>query len=48
MGYVKHEPGVTREYIEAGSYEIEQANCVYTARASLTPMYDPRSERTRS
>jgi hypothetical protein len=28
--------------VAAGSYRIEQANRVYGARASLTPMYDPK------
>ena len=47
MGYLSSEEGVTREFVEAGSYRIEQANRVYGARASLAPMYDPANERTR-
>ncbi len=42
MGYLECAEGVTPEYVAAGSYRIEQANRVYGARASLTPMYDPK------
>lgn len=45
MGYVGREAGVTREWIEAGSYEIEVAGERFPARASLTPFHDPRRER---
>ena len=48
MGYVKDEGGVTDDFVADGTYTIEQANRTYGAKASLTPMYDPKSERTRS
>ncbi len=48
MGYVSHEKGVTAEFVAQGKYQIEQANRVYGARASLAPMYDPHSVRARS
>ena len=48
MGYVNHEDGVTDDFVADGTYVLEQANRAYTAQASLTPMYDPKSERTRS
>jgi len=48
LGYVNCDTGVTAQYIEAGSYIIEQADRSYQARASLTPMYDPKNKRTRS
>ncbi len=48
MGYINNEDGVTQDFVADGSYTIEQANQTYTARASLTPMYDPKNERTRS
>lgn len=48
MGYLRHEDGVSAEFIAAGEYQIEQANRTYAARASLAPMYDPKSERTRA
>jgi glycine cleavage system T protein len=45
MGYVNHEAGVTREWIEAGSYDIDIAGERYVARATLAPLYDPKRER---
>ncbi len=45
MGYVTHEGGVTTEFIEAGSYEIEIACERVPARASLRPFYDPKNLR---
>ena len=48
MGYVNCDSGVTAEFINSGQYEIEQANRIYSAKASLKPLYDPTSERTRS
>ena len=47
LGYLTHEDGVTADYVAAGRYQIEQANRSYTARASLTPMYDARNLRCR-
>lgn len=45
MGYVTHEEGVTAEFIEAGSYEIEIACERVPTRASLRPFYDPKNVR---
>ena len=45
MGYVGHEAGVTREWIEAGSYDIEIAGKRCPARASLAAFYDPGRKR---
>ena len=45
MGYVGHETGVTREWIEAGSYDIEIAGKRCPARASLAAFYDPERKR---
>jgi glycine cleavage system aminomethyltransferase T len=47
LGYVACDDGVTAEFIRGGSYQIEQADRIYTARASLTPMYDPEARRMR-
>jgi 4-methylaminobutanoate oxidase (formaldehyde-forming) len=47
MGYLHDEGGVTDEFISAGTYTIEQANRVYTARVALKPLYDPQSVRPR-
>jgi hypothetical protein len=38
---------VDQAYIDAGKFELEVACRRYLARASLRPMYDPRSERMR-
>ena len=48
MGYLKNIEGITPEFLSTGSFEIEQANRLYKASASLVPMYDPKSLRTRS
>ncbi len=46
LGYVPCE-GPSREEVLASSYEIEVAGTRYKASASLSPMYDPKSERIR-
>jgi heterotetrameric sarcosine oxidase gamma subunit len=48
LGYVQCADGVGAEWVNAGSYTIEQADRIYTARASLTPMYDPKAARMRA
>ena len=49
LGYVQApEPGLPRAWFETGHYEIELACERHTARASLQPMYDPKSERPKS
>ena len=49
LGYVQApEPGLPRSWFENGRYEIELACERYGARASLQPMYDPKSERPKS
>jgi 4-methylaminobutanoate oxidase (formaldehyde-forming) len=49
LGYVTaEEPGLPRSWYETGRYEIELACERYAARASLQPMYDPKSERPKS
>ncbi len=47
LGYISHADGVDADYVNAGSYEIEVACERVPARASLRPMYDPKSERMR-
>ena len=47
MGYVPLEDGETSDGLLASAYEIEVAGTRTAARASLKPMYDPRSERVR-
>jgi 4-methylaminobutanoate oxidase (formaldehyde-forming) len=48
LGSVRHDNGVTPEFINAGSFEIEIAGESYPARASLRPMYDPDGLKIRS
>ena len=47
LGYVSHAAGVDADFINSGSYEIEIACERYSAKASLQPLYDPKSERIR-
>jgi 4-methylaminobutanoate oxidase (formaldehyde-forming) len=47
MGYLKREEGVDADYVSSGRYEIEVNGKRYAAKASLTPMYDPKNERIR-
>jgi 4-methylaminobutanoate oxidase (formaldehyde-forming) len=49
MGYVTAPaPDTPRSWFETGRYEIEVASERVAARASLRPMYDPKSERPKS
>ena len=48
LGYVKHEGVLDANFIAAGSFEIEVAGLRCPARASLSPFYDPKSERLRA
>ena len=47
LGYVNHESGVSRDFVESGRYEIEVAGRRFPARASLKPLYDPQGIRLR-
>ncbi len=47
MGYVNNDPGVTNDWLEAGTWEIEVANAPIAATASLRSFYDPRNERVK-
>jgi 4-methylaminobutanoate oxidase (formaldehyde-forming) len=47
LGYVNAPEGVDQAYLDAGRFEIEVACTRHLARASLRPMYDPKSERMR-
>jgi 4-methylaminobutanoate oxidase (formaldehyde-forming) len=48
LGSIRNEAGVTDEYVNSGTYEIEVAGVRYPAQASLRPLYDPKGERVRS
>ncbi len=45
LGYVNCTGGVTPEFIESGSFEIEAAGERFPAQASVRPLYDPKSLR---
>ncbi len=47
LGYVANPEGVTADWVNAGSYEIEVACERFPARASLRPLYDPKAERVK-
>ena len=47
LGFVEHPEVATRGFVEAGGFEIEVAGRRVAARASVAPMYDPKSERIR-
>lgn len=47
VGTVEHDEGVIPKFIKNGSYEILSAGNRYSAKASLRPMYDPKSERVK-
>jgi 4-methylaminobutanoate oxidase (formaldehyde-forming) len=48
LGYIEVDEEVTREYIEAGSFEIDVGGEPVPATASLGAMYDPKAERMRA
>jgi glycine cleavage system aminomethyltransferase T/glycine/D-amino acid oxidase-like deaminating enzyme len=48
LGSIKREAGVTKEYVNSGTYEIEVSGVRYPAQASLRPLYDPKGKRVRS
>ena len=47
MGYLYNEAGVTAEWLDSGTYEIEVANVRIPAAYSLRSFYDPKNERVR-
>ena len=48
LGYVNADHHIDPQYIDDSAFEIEIAGERFTARASLRPMYDPRSERPKA
>ena len=45
LGSVRHEGGVTKDWIDVGAWEIDLAGERFGARPSLRPLYDPGRER---
>jgi 4-methylaminobutanoate oxidase (formaldehyde-forming) len=48
MGYLTHPGGVSKDWLEAGAFEIEVATERIPATASIRSFYDPRSLRVRT
>jgi 4-methylaminobutanoate oxidase (formaldehyde-forming) len=47
LGPIKHDGGVTKEYLDDGQFEIEVVGERYPAKASLRPLYDPENARVK-
>ena len=47
-GYVRNGEGVDRDYLLAGSYELEVATERVPCEISLEPFYDPKMERVKA
>ena len=47
-GYVRHQGGMSREYLLAGNYELDVATERIPCRLHLSPLYDPKMGRVRS
>jgi heterotetrameric sarcosine oxidase gamma subunit len=45
LGYVRNDAGVTKEWIEGGSWEVELAWKRYPAKVQFQSFYDPKGER---
>lgn len=48
IGTVENAEGVTADYVQSGTYEIEVAGVRYRAKASLKALYDPDHQRVRT
>ncbi|MEM7425758.1 MAG: FAD-dependent oxidoreductase [Pseudomonadota bacterium] len=48
LGYLHCDDGVTKDYVESGSFEIEIAWERYPATVQFAPFYDPKSERVKA
>jgi 4-methylaminobutanoate oxidase (formaldehyde-forming) len=48
MGYVKCEDGVSKDWIDAGKWEVEIAWKRYPAKVQLQSFYDPKGERIKA
>jgi glycine cleavage system aminomethyltransferase T len=48
MGYVKNEAGVTSDWLQNGTWEVELAWRKYAAKVQLSGFYDPKGERIKA
>ncbi|HHI82740.1 MAG TPA: FAD-dependent oxidoreductase, partial [Rhizobiales bacterium] len=44
-GYIRHDDGVSNEFIENGDYALEVATQIVPARVHMKPLYDPAMKR---
>ena len=47
LAYIQADGPVTAEWLKVGHYQVDIAGTLVTAALSLTPVYDPRSERVK-
>ncbi|EAP75561.1 GcvT family protein [Roseovarius nubinhibens] len=47
-GYVRHPDGVTRDFVESGSYELEVGTERVACEVHMTPLYDPAMTRVKA
>jgi heterotetrameric sarcosine oxidase gamma subunit len=48
LGYVKNPDGVTKEWLDSGTWEVELAWKRHAANVQLQPFYDPKGDRIKS
>jgi glycine cleavage system aminomethyltransferase T len=48
LAFVSADQKVTKEWLDAGAWEVDIAGERYAAEVSLRPMYDPTSARVRA
>jgi len=48
LGYVRNDAGVTKEWIDSGTWEVELAWKRYAAKVQLQCFYDPKGERIKA
>jgi 4-methylaminobutanoate oxidase (formaldehyde-forming) len=48
FGYVRDETGVSADFVESGSYELEVATKRVPARVHVAPLYDPKMARIKA
>jgi glycine cleavage system aminomethyltransferase T len=47
LGYLEHSEGVTKEWLDSGSFEIEVADVAIPATPSIRSFYDPHNKRVK-
>ena len=47
LSIIEDDEPITEEYLKSGKFEIEVNNVLYSAKASLRPLYDPKGERVK-